>query len=302
MRLGRGLLSGAIVGISLGAIGAPVAADPPPLRVAIETPSGGIVEGPVVAVEAQISDPTVQEARLFVNGATYHVPVDEGRVRQTIVAVPGNNRVGLVVARGHETARDSLTFRYTGEPVELVVLLTWPSRGEIVDLWVREPGGETCKWDHRATASGGHLLDFSSDAIGFGSQAYVLGEARPGRFRIKIHYWGNWTADDARTSWAYTELLTELDAIDAQIGSREARDPTRDLGAERARLVERLDAWALPGAPQTPVHAEVVLFPGTRHERRWRFDRVVDREGRLLGLGEVEIDEAAIVAARRDRS
>jgi hypothetical protein len=71
---------------------------------------------------------------------------------------------------------------------------------------------------------------------------------------------------------------------------------------EEARdLRARLDRWARPGAPQTPVHAEVVLFPGTPFERRWRFDRVVQRAGQLLSLGEVEIDESLIRAARAAR-
>jgi hypothetical protein len=223
------------------------------------------------------------------NGASYHVPIEQGRIHQYLVVVPGNNRVGIVVEHGGHTARSSRTFRYEGEPMELVVLLTWPSRGEIVDLWVREPGGETCKWDHRATESGGHLLDFSADAIGFGSQAYVLPEVRAGRFRVKVHYWGAYAEDDDRSSWAYEALLTRLE---------QAERTRQRAEADRARAA--LDAWARPAAPQTPVHAEVILFPGSRFERRWRFDVTVHRTGQLTTVGEIEIDDALVRRVREE--
>jgi len=269
-----------------------------PLRVLIETPHAGILEETIVELSASVSDPAVLSAVLTVNGASYHVPVEQGRITQTLVAVPGNNRVGLVVEQGGRVARDSVTFRREGEPMDLVVLLTWPSRGEIVDLWVREPGGETCKWDHRETASGGHLLDFSTNAIGFGSQAFVLPEVRAGRFRIKVHYWGDWGDDDERSEWTYRELIDEHDTLEARLSGMAAGPRRVRLEEENRRLLARLDAWASPGAPQTPVHAEVVLFPGSRAERRFRFDVVAHRTGQLTTLGEIEIDDAMIRAAR----
>lgn len=267
----------------------------------ITEPHAGVVDGPVVSFEAEVRDPAVRHATLVVNGAAYDVPVEQGRVTQSIVAVPGNNRVALMVESRGRAVRDSLTFRYGGPPVELVVLLGWPSEGEIIDLWVREPGGETCKWDHRRTVSGGRLLDFSTDAIGFGSQAYVQGEVRPGAYRLKVHYWGAASPDDARSELDYDELVRQLDEAEAQ-RARASSDPQRQaLERRAARLRRQLDRWSEPAAPQTLVRAEVVLFPGTPHERRWRFDRVVHRTGELLTLGEVEITEPMIRAARSGR-
>jgi uncharacterized protein YfaP (DUF2135 family) len=271
-----------------------------PLTVLIDAPHAGIVEDTIVELRASVSDPTAAAATVTLNGASYHVPIEQGRIEQQLVTVPGNNRVGVVVSHGGQVARDSVTFRREGEQTEMVVLLTWPSRGEIIDLWVREPGGETCKWDHRQTEHGGRLLDFSTNAIGFGSQAYVLPVARAGRFRIKVHYWGAWGDDDERSSWTHTEAIETLDRLDVELAARVAPARRAELEAERRRTIERLDAWASPGAPQTPVHAEVVVFPGTRAERRFRFDVVTHRVGQLTTLGEVEIDDAMIRAARRD--
>lgn len=262
-----------------------------PLSVTIETPSAGVVRGDLtVSLQAHVSDPEARTALLSVNGATYEVPIERGQIAQQVVVVPGNNRVGVVVTHRGHTARDSVTFRLDPgqESAELLMILGWPSRGEIVDLWVREPNGETCKWDHRETRSGGRLLDFSQDAIGFGSQAYVLPRVRAGRYRIKVHYWGAWGRDDQRSHYTHQETIEQLDRVEATIAAAGASE--RDaLLAERARLEVQLDAWARPAAPQTPVHAEIVLFPGTPHERRWRFDVVAQREGHLSTVGEIEI-------------
>ena len=291
--MGRGLVALSVVGCVLGAAGTARG-----LEVRIVAPHGGVVPGPTVELVAEVSDPRATEAMLVANGASYHVPIEQGRIEQRIVAVPGNNRVGVVVRHGRRIARDSTTFRYEGEPIDLVVLLTWPSRGEIVDLWVREPGGETCKWDHRETASGGRLLDFSTDAIGFGSQAFVLPEARAGSFRIKVHYWGAYSEEDQRGHYQYDELMRAVEDLDGRIAALPAGRARRTLEAERRRTIDQIDRWATPAAPQTPVHAEVVLFPGTRSERRWRFDVTVHRVGQLTTLGQVEIAEEMIRAAR----
>jgi len=285
----------------------PAAAGADPLVVTITDPPAGIVASDfTTSLEATISDPSVQTAVLSVNGTEYEVPVEGGRVAQNVVIVPGNNRLAVLARRGGETARDSVTFFAQGETADLMVVLGWPSRGEIIDLWVREPSGATCKWDHRETPHG-MLLDFSESAIGFGSQAYVARLVEPGRYRIKVHYWGAYDEGDARGRWTYDGLLDRLDDLDAPPPARAApvprgqtpipRDPA-GRAAERRRVEAALDAWAEPGAPQTPLRAEAILFPGTRHERRWRFDLVVQRTGQLVGLGEVEVTAEMIRAAR----
>jgi len=271
-----------------------------PLTVRITAPTAGVVDADlVVPFEATLSDASIRTARLTVNGATYEVPAEGGRVRQRIIAAPGNNRVAITAGEGPRAATDSTTFHLRGERAEMVVLLSWPTQGEIVDLWVREPDGQTCKWDRRSTTHG-RLLDFSADAIGFGSQAYVSSAVHAGRYRVKVHYWSGRGRDDARGSDAWEQGIAALDRAESRLAAAlgAARAP---LLAERAAAERALDRWALPGAPQTRVRAEVVLFPNTHAERRWRFERNVDRTGQLLTLGDVEVDDATLAAARRDR-
>jgi len=291
----RGLVAAGLLAQLPAAAQSPPA---PPLSVHIETPQPGVLDADLTThFSARVSDPRARTALLTLNGLSYEVPVNEGRVEQTLVVTPGNNRVALTASRGAATASDATTFFLRGPRVDLIVLLGWASRGEIIDLWTREPSGETCKWDHRETASGGRLLDFSTDAIGFGSQAYVLPTVTAGRYRVKIHYWAAAAWDDDRANFDYSSPLSELDTL--------AESLERATGAERLRLLDargeverRLDRWALPAAPQTPVHGEVVLFPNSRHERRWRFDRTTPRTGSLDTLGEVEVSAEMIRAAR----
>ena len=281
---------------SLAAARAAGAEEPPRATVRIEAPTGGALAlGDTAPLVATVTPASITTARLTVHGMTFEVPVRDGRVEQTLVVLPGVNRVA-VHAGG---ARDSVTFHADGDPVDLVVLLGWAARGEIIDLWVREPDGETVKWDHRESAPGGRLLDFSSDAIGFGSQAYVRAAAAAGRYRVKVHYWSDGARTGARDDGTFEADLERLHALDARL--RESPPPAERaaLTAERAALTARLDAWGLPAGPQTPLHAEVLLFPNTPRERRWRFDLTAQRTGQLQTLGEVEVTAAMLLDARR---
>lgn len=276
-----------------------VAQTVPAPTVRITAPGGGVVDADlVVPFEATVTPPTVRAAMLTVNGSSYEVRVTGGRVRQQVIGVPGNNRVGLTVTESGRTATDATTFHLRGERAEMMVLLSWPSEGEIIDLWVREPDGQTCKWDRRRSTSGGRLLDFSANAIGFGSQAYVTPAVHAGRYRIKLHYWSARGQGDERGAWTWREAIDGLDEIERSLAG--AAGSAQSALLERRRTLEAtLDRWASPGAPQTRVRAEVVLFPNTSAERRWRFERDVERTGQLITLGDVVIDDALIALGRR---
>jgi uncharacterized protein YfaP (DUF2135 family) len=257
------------------------------VTVHIDEPTAGVVAaGDTVRLVATVTPASVLTAQVTVHGASYEVPVRDGRVEQTVVVLPGTNRLGVSAGGAH----DSVTFRADGDPVDLVVLLAWPARGEIIDLWVREPDGETVKWDHRDSTPGGRLLDFSSDAIGFGSQAYLRARAAPGRYRLKVHYWSDGARTQGRDPEDFDSALERLHALDAALAA--APPPPRDAAAALA-------VWGRPSGVQTPLHAEVLLFANTPHERRWRFDLTAQRTGQLQTLGEVEVTRGMLLDARR---
>ena len=116
---------------------------------------------------------------------------------------------------------------------------------------------------------------------------------------MKVHYWGAYGRNDGRDRGTYDEMIERLDKLDDDLRMLLEADRRAKLRKERAELIRRLDHWASPAAPQTPVRAEAILFPGTRHERRWRFKLLSQRTGQLLSLGEVEITGAMLQAARR---
>ena len=95
--------------------------------------------------------------------------------------------------------------------------------------------------------------------------------------------------------------MQAVDEADQRIADATTDADRRQRQDDRRRVLDQLDRWASPAAPQTPVRAEVIVFPGTAAERRFRFDMTVQRTGQLLTLGEVEVTDAMIRAAREGR-
>jgi hypothetical protein len=73
-------------------------------------------------------------------------------------------------------------------PVELRVVLGWDSDNSDMDLWVTGPDGEKCFYGHRNTREGGRLSDDFTG--GYGPEEFLLRNARPGRYRVQAHFFG----------------------------------------------------------------------------------------------------------------
>lgn len=57
-----------------------------------------------------------------------------------------------------------------------------------MDLWVTEPSGEKCMYNHNRTVIGGRLSrDFTQ---GYGPEEYCLKRAMPGAYVIQSNYYG----------------------------------------------------------------------------------------------------------------
>jgi uncharacterized protein YfaP (DUF2135 family) len=73
-------------------------------------------------------------------------------------------------------------------PLDVRAVLTWDASDSDLDLWVTDPSGELCRYDHRFTAQGGRL---SRDVTtGYGPEEFSLRHARPGHYRIEVNYYG----------------------------------------------------------------------------------------------------------------
>jgi len=67
---------------------------------------------------------------------------------------------------------------------ELAVTITWNTKSDI-DLWVTEPNGEKCSYQHRTTARGGVLHE--DNVTGFGPEHYTISKAGRGTFIVSVN-------------------------------------------------------------------------------------------------------------------
>lgn len=74
-------------------------------------------------------------------------------------------------------------------PVDIRVILTWDADNCDMDLWVFDPNEEQCDYSHRETYIGGRMSpDFTQ---GYGPEEFMLKRALPGKYVIKVNYYGN---------------------------------------------------------------------------------------------------------------
>lgn len=72
---------------------------------------------------------------------------------------------------------------------DLRIVLTWDADLTDVDLWVTEPSGEKCLYNHNRTLIGGLLSrDFTQ---GYGPEEYCLHRTMPGTYTIQCNYYGS---------------------------------------------------------------------------------------------------------------
>ena len=104
------------------------------------------------------------------------------------------NELNVIVAKAQ---REGIRLNYKevdnrlikNMPVRLRVTLNWNADNTDMDLWVEEPAGEVCMYNHNRTATGGRMSrDFTN---GYGPEEYLLKKALPGTYVIKAKYYGS---------------------------------------------------------------------------------------------------------------
>ncbi len=70
---------------------------------------------------------------------------------------------------------------------DLRVTISWNTDNTDIDLWVIEPGGEKCFYEHKKTSNGGVLLDDLTE--GYGPERYQMLKAKTGVYVVKVHYY-----------------------------------------------------------------------------------------------------------------
>jgi hypothetical protein len=73
--------------------------------------------------------------------------------------------------------------------LDLRVFLTWDADETDVDLWVTEPTGEKCMYNHNRTRIGGLIsADFTQ---GYGPEEYCVRTAGPGAYKVQANFYGS---------------------------------------------------------------------------------------------------------------
>ncbi|MBI5521879.1 MAG: DUF2135 domain-containing protein [Desulfarculus sp.] len=73
--------------------------------------------------------------------------------------------------------------------VDVRVVLTWDSDLADMDLWVSEPSGEKCFYQHQLTTIGGHISRDITE--GYGPEEYMVKKAMPGVYLLQANYYGS---------------------------------------------------------------------------------------------------------------
>jgi tetratricopeptide (TPR) repeat protein len=71
---------------------------------------------------------------------------------------------------------------------DLRVTISWNTDATDVDLWVIEPDGTKCFYQHNRTQSGGELSQDQTQ--GYGPERYQIAKAQPGVYTLLVHYFG----------------------------------------------------------------------------------------------------------------
>ncbi|MFH1842346.1 MAG: hypothetical protein ABIF77_04005 [bacterium] len=145
-----------------------------------------------VTLNGTVSDSTVTNARLIVNGNAQTIGVTNRVMDQTtIILQRGQNIIRVEAFNESGLGFDQVVVNSTRDAVGMKVTLTWdvgPSND--VDLWVQDPTGEWCGWTNRNTAIGG-WLDVD-DTEGWGPENYFAPQdsvaSHPGTYNVAVYY------------------------------------------------------------------------------------------------------------------
>lgn len=151
------------------------------------SPRNGWSSDRIVKVQGETSL-NVPWLTIVYNGLPFMVPVRGGRFERKFVAFRGPNSIYAEIQTKGKIYSDSVTFYANTPPVRMRMILIWDTDRTHIDLWITEPSGELCKWNHKQTKSGG-ILDIGTDYPGYGPQIYTHSGPPGGTYKIQVHYY-----------------------------------------------------------------------------------------------------------------
>ncbi len=130
------------------------------------------------------------------------------------VEIIAARELSRIVGRGYVDKRSIDSSYLIPYQSDVRVVLSWDADNCDMDLWVTDPDGETCKYNHRNTVLGGSM---SRDLTGgYGPEEFVLPNAKKGAYRIQVHYYGDRQQNLARPTTVQVVMYTRYGLAEEQ--------------------------------------------------------------------------------------
>jgi uncharacterized protein YfaP (DUF2135 family) len=124
-------------------------------------------------------------------GQVFEVLLSDGEFNQDIAleGAPGERDITITLTADCGGWREEAveTFAADIPAAGIRVTLTWNTAGTDVDLWVTDPDGEKCYYDHETTLSG-LMLDVD-DTNGYGPENITNQSPPAGDYLVQVHYY-----------------------------------------------------------------------------------------------------------------
>lgn len=126
------------------------------------------------------------------------------------------------------------------DEADILIIVSWNIPDTDIDLHILEPSGETCYYGNKNTSIGGHLSKDVTD--GYGPEMYILRDATPGKYKVKLDYYSssgtqtasrpksyvtvyrNWGRPNEKVSRKIVQLSRYNDRYDSDDDDEEERD------------------------------------------------------------------------------
>ncbi|UHQ18974.1 DUF2135 domain-containing protein [Lysobacter sp. KIS68-7] len=163
----------------------------------------------------------------------YEVVAREWEGRFAEVELVALNELNAIIARSPTPLDTSFIDKrlLRNLPVGLRAVLAWDSDNSDMDLWVTDPNGERCYYGNRNTYQGGLLSDDFTG--GYGPEEFLLRDAKPGKYKVQAHYFG----DRQQIVTGATTLTLMLSTGWGRAGQKDQSVTLRLAGGDEAVLV-----------------------------------------------------------------
>jgi uncharacterized protein YfaP (DUF2135 family) len=171
--------------------------------VTIETPFGGFVNTPVIAVSGRVAASGEKFATLVYNGIAQRVSLAEnGNFSTKIVVSYGDNLIEVRARNRDGVGIGRVSFFANVPRTSMKLVLVWDTDKTDMDLWVIGPDGEKVFYGNKTGKAGGQLDIDVTD--GYGPETFTHPAPQAGTWQIQVQ---NFSPNDAPLTAMRLDLI-----------------------------------------------------------------------------------------------